>query len=114
MTPQLNASAKPERLSRLCSKSSAARIAAAMADAVENGTGKGIKKYASAVCGKTGTAQTGSGPMHKDHSWFTCFAPQNKPKVCVTVLIENGGFGAQAALPVAGEILQACKKFGCL
>ncbi len=114
MTPQLNYSEKPTRLSRLCSKEAAATVAAAMADVVESGTGRGISKYAANVCGKTGTAQTGRGADHKDHSWFTCFAPRGKPKVCVTVLIESGGFGAQAALPAAGEILKACKKAGCL
>lgn len=55
------------------------------------------------VCGKTGTAQN---PHGKDHSTFACFAPLNNPKIAVSVYIENGGFGATIALPIAKLILE--------
>ena len=55
------------------------------------------------VCGKTGTAQN---PQGKDHSTFACFAPLNDPKIAVSVYIENGGFGATIALPIAKLILE--------
>jgi penicillin-binding protein 2 len=57
------------------------------------------------VAGKTGTAE--SGPGRDDHSWYASFAPFGHPKVVVVVMIEHGGFGAQAAGPAAKEIYQA-------
>ena len=50
------------------------------------------------VCGKTGTAQN---PHGKDHSTFLSFAPRNNPRIAISVYVENGGFGASAALPIA-------------
>jgi penicillin-binding protein 2 len=57
-----------------------------------------------AVAGKTGTAQTPSG---SDHSWYASWAPAGRPQVVVVVLIEHGGFGAEAAAPAAREIYSA-------
>jgi penicillin-binding protein 2 len=56
------------------------------------------------VAGKTGTAEA---PPGDDHSWYASFAPYGHPKVVVVVMIEHGGFGAQAAAPAAREIYQA-------
>jgi penicillin-binding protein 2 len=56
------------------------------------------------VAGKTGTAQT---PYGSDHSWYASWAPANNPRVVVVVLIEHGGFGAEAAAPAAREIYSA-------
>jgi penicillin-binding protein 2 len=53
------------------------------------------------VSGKTGTAQT---PFGSDHSWYASWAPAHRPRVVVVVLIEHGGFGAEAAAPAAREI----------
>ena len=56
------------------------------------------------VAGKTGTAQTPSG---SDDSWYASWAPAANPSVVVVVLIEHGGFGAEAAAPAAKEIYSA-------
>jgi len=80
-------------------------------EVVKRGTGKGAEIKGLDVCGKTGTAQVGNG---KDHSWFTCFAPFDNPEIVVTVLIENGGFGATAALPVARDMLVEASKLGLI
>jgi penicillin-binding protein 2 len=56
------------------------------------------------VAGKTGTAETGRGT---DHSWYASWAPAGDPKIVVVVLIENGGFGAEAAAPAARDIYRA-------
>ncbi len=53
------------------------------------------------VCGKTGTAEN---PRGKDHSTFLSFAPRNNPKIAISVYVENGGFGASVALPIASLI----------
>ena len=50
------------------------------------------------VCGKTGTAQN---PHGKDHSTFLSFAPKDNPRIAISVYVENGGFGASMALPIA-------------
>jgi penicillin-binding protein 2 len=56
------------------------------------------------VAGKTGTAQV---PHGSDDSWYATWAPAYNPRVVVVVLIEHGGFGAEAAAPAAREIYSA-------
>lgn len=53
------------------------------------------------VCGKTGTAQN---PHGRDHSTFLSFAPRDNPRIAISVYVENAGFGASAALPIASLI----------
>ncbi len=53
------------------------------------------------VCGKTGTAQN---PHGEDHSTFLSFAPRENPKIAISVYVENGGWGASVALPIASLI----------
>jgi len=55
------------------------------------------------VCGKTGTAQN---PHGKDNSVFICFAPKDNPKIAVAAYIENAGFGATYACPVASLLVE--------
>jgi penicillin-binding protein 2 len=56
------------------------------------------------VAGKTGTAQA---PPYDDHSWYASWAPYDHPKLVVVVMIEHGGFGADAAAPAAKQIYEA-------
>ena len=58
------------------------------------------------ICAKTGTAENkkfldGRVIQLKDHSVFACFAPKNDPKIAIAVIVENGGFGATWAGPMA-------------
>jgi penicillin-binding protein 2 len=55
------------------------------------------------VCGKTGTAQN---PHGKDHSIFIAFAPMDKPKIAISVFIENAGFGGTWAAPIASLMIE--------
>ena len=41
---------------------------------------------------------------HRDHSLFIAFAPADKPKIALALIVENGGFGAQAAAPIARQV----------
>ena len=80
------------------------------------GTAGAIKMPNLEIAGKTGTAQNsslGSGGA-KDHAWFVSFAPAYKPELSVIVLIENSGFGAANAAPVAKGVYEAylAKKAG--
>ncbi len=53
------------------------------------------------VCGKTGTAEN---PLGRDHSTFLSFSPRNNPRIAISVYVENGGFGATIARPIASLI----------
>jgi len=55
------------------------------------------------ICGKTGTAQN---PHGRDHSVFICFAPRDNPKIAVAVYIENSGYGATWAAPIASLLVE--------
>ncbi len=72
-----------------------------------NGPGGGTALIAAVkgldICGKTGTAQN---PHGDDHSIFIAFAPRNNPKIAIAVYIENGGFGATIAAPIASLMIE--------
>lgn len=74
-----------------------------MAKAVEGGTAAGLKIEGIPYCAKTGTAQN---PHGKDHSVFVCFAPIDKPKIAIGILIENAGFGSTWAGPIARLMME--------
>lgn len=55
------------------------------------------------VCGKTGTAEN---PHGEDHSIFIAFAPKDDPQIAIAVYVENGGFGARWAAPIASLMIE--------
>ena len=67
------------------------------------GTGRSAQIPGIKMLGKTGTAQN---PHGKDHSVFVCIAPKEEPKIVVFCLVENGGFGATVAAPIASLITE--------
>jgi len=79
-------------------------------------SGKGA---AYSIAGKTGTAQVYSVAQNakynektveeqlRDHAWFIAFAPVEAPRIAVAVLVENAGFGASAAAPIARKVMDA-------
>ncbi|MBR1872922.1 MAG: penicillin-binding protein 2 [Bacteroidales bacterium] len=76
--------------------------------AVNGGPGSGGTATSVAVsgldiCGKTGTAQN---PRGADNSVFICFAPKDNPRIAVAAYIENAGFGATWAAPIASLIVE--------
>lgn len=76
--------------------------------AVNSGYGSGGTASVAAVpgleiCGKTGTAQN---PRGDDNSVFICFAPRENPKIAVAAYVENGGFGAAWAAPIASLLVE--------
>ncbi|MFO7324568.1 MAG: penicillin-binding protein 2 [Pseudomonadota bacterium] len=91
-----------------------------MRETMRTGTARAIATSAEyTMAGKTGTAQVFSVAQNqsvsavvenerlRDHSWFIAFAPAENPKIAVAVLVENGGFGASAAAPIARQIFDA-------
>lgn len=73
----------------------------AMRQGVTSGSSRALQSLAFSSAGKTGTAQFGT--EGKTHAWFTGFAPYDDPKIVITVLVEGGGEGHAAALPVARD-----------
>ena len=89
----------------------------AMVDVNRFGTGAGAFAGAPyAAAGKTGTAQvigikqgekydaSKIAERHRDHSLFMAFAPAGEPKIAVALIVENAGFGARAAAPIARKV----------
>jgi penicillin-binding protein 2 len=81
------------------------------------GTANRLKALGLKIAGKTGTAQViskeawrGGVEELKDHAWFVGYAPYDDPKIAVAVIVEHGGFGASAAAPVAGRIIETYLK----
>ena len=110
--PTLDAAARPALRARPFTFEAAGRVKAMMRTVVRAGTGRACDVPGLDVCGKTGTAETGRGG--RDHAWFTCFAPERTPRLVVTVVVEEGGFGAVAALPVARGVLLEAQRLGLL
>jgi len=95
------------------------RVTAAMVDVTRPG---GTASRASAgaeysIAGKTGTAQVVGmkqgqkyvesqvAERHRDHALFIAFAPAEKPRIAIAVLVENGGHGGSIAAPIARTVM---------
>jgi penicillin-binding protein 2 len=74
-----------------------------MHDVVMAGTARIAQIPGIEICGKTGTAQN---PHGKDHSVFFAFAPKDNPKIAIAVIVENAGFGATWAAPIASLMME--------
>lgn len=85
------------------SADTAANVKKMMIAVVQRGTGTPAQLPGVTVAGKTGTATNPSGAPH---SWFVCFAPAENPRVVVAVIVENGGYGAAVAAPIARNVLR--------
>jgi penicillin-binding protein 2 len=96
------------------------RVIDGMVGAATYGTARASGKGADySIAGKTGTAQVFTVAQNakynektvderlRDHAWFIAFAPVDAPRIAVAVLVENGGFGASAAAPIARKVMDA-------
>jgi peptidoglycan glycosyltransferase len=97
---------KREFLGRAVRGDHAAQIAQMMESVVSGGTGTAGQVPGVRVAGKTGTAETGvSG---RNTTWFIAFAPVDRPRVAVSVVLENqSGTGGTTAAPIARRVMQA-------
>ena len=94
---------KARNLGRAVSAETAREVAGMMVEVVEDGTAREASLRGIEVAAKTGSAEN---PHGEPHAWFTAFAPADDPQVVVTVVVENGGAGSEAALPVARRIMR--------
>jgi len=73
--------------------------------ALEGGTGGEVfRDFPIAIAGKTGTAEN---PHGSDHGWFVAYGPYEDPSIVVVVIVEQGGFGASSAGPIARKMMEA-------
>ncbi|MFV5691113.1 penicillin-binding protein 2 [Flavobacterium sp. LT1R49] len=80
-------------------------------DVYNLGTASSLRVEGIDICGKTGTAENfakinGKREQLKDHSIFVAFAPKDNPKIAIAILVENGGFGATIAGPIASLMIE--------
>jgi penicillin-binding protein 2 len=82
-----------------------------MEQVVTNGTGRVAKLPDIAVCAKTGTVENyktlyGKYTKLDNHSVFVCFAPKDDPKIAIAVVVQNAGYGATWAGPIASLMME--------
>lgn len=94
---------QPKLLWTAVDKNIAETLKRLMLAPVSRGTGVLAAISGVQVAGKTGSAQN---PHGKTHAWFIGFAPAEKPRVAVAVIVENGGAGGREAAPIAREIMK--------
>ncbi|MYD30257.1 MAG: penicillin-binding protein 2, partial [Nitrospira sp. SB0661_bin_20] len=90
-------------------------IQAALAAVVTEGTARESRSSVVTLAGKTGTAQVVSlrpeseeetPKRFRDHAWFVAYAPFERPRIAVAVLVEHMGHGGSAAAPLAKELIE--------
>ncbi|MFT5251685.1 MAG: penicillin-binding protein 2 [Flavobacteriales bacterium] len=80
-------------------------------DVYNFGTASALRVEGIDICGKTGTAENfakidGIRTKLEDHSIFVAFAPKDNPKIAIAILVENGGYGATIAGPIASLMIE--------
>ena len=80
-------------------------------DVYNFGTASALRVEGIDICGKTGTAENfakinGVRTKLEDHSIFVAFAPKDNPKIAIAILVENGGYGATIAGPIASLMIE--------
>jgi penicillin-binding protein A len=113
----LNKKLRPENEPvRVMTKQTAEQLNELMVGVITEGTGTAGAISEAQVAGKTGTAELGPKPGEEDaenpvqikDAWFTAFAPAQKPRLAVGVLlIEAEASGGEVAAPIAAEVLSA-------
>lgn len=112
LQPRLDPRSPVLPMGRLCAPEHAQSLKWMLYKVVQEGTGRGMKMSELAVAAKTGTAQTGGDQA--SHSWFAGFAPVSEPRWAFCVLVEQGGYGSAAALPIAKALMQSGIREGWL
>lgn len=86
-------------------------IISGLFDVYNLGTARSLRVEGIDICGKTGTSENfakigGKKVQLKDHSIFVAFAPKGNPKIAIAVMVENGGYGATIAGPIASLMIE--------
>ncbi|MDO4452867.1 MAG: penicillin-binding transpeptidase domain-containing protein [Eubacteriales bacterium] len=78
-----------------------------MRETVLSGTATTLYNETYSCAGKTGSAEYDNGTQQGTHSWFVGFTDVDNPELVISVLIEDGGTGSSAAVPVTKQILDS-------
>jgi peptidoglycan glycosyltransferase len=94
------------------SPAAARTLAADLRQAVVGGTGRLLRDHPARIGGKTGTAEVDAAASH---AWFVGFAPHGGARrIAFAVVLENAGYGGQAAAKVAGQVATAAMSIGII
>ncbi len=96
---------EPEIYKKLMTTNEANLLGKLMKKVVESGTASALSGRGYTAAGKTGSAEFDENGS--SHSWFIGYSNVDNPDLAVAVIVENGGTGSQAAVPIAGEIFDA-------
>ena len=72
----------------------------------DKGSGRSLAALSVTSAGKTGTSQFDGADPSRTHAWFTSYAPYEDPEIVITVLVEAGGEGHAAAVPIVKNALK--------
>ena len=93
---------EPSSYKRLITNNEANLLGKLMEDVVSYGTATALNGRGYTAAGKTGSAEFDE--QGNSHSWFIGYSNVEDPDIVVAVIVENGGTGSEAAVPIAGEI----------
>jgi cell division protein FtsI/penicillin-binding protein 2 len=92
----------PQSYGNLMTAEESTALTEYMRAVVTEGTGSALRTDAYTVAGKTGSAEFEK--AKETHAWFIGFSPVEHPKVVISVIVEEGGSGGQAAAPIARKL----------
>ena len=94
----------PDSMGSVVDKSVARIMKNMMKEVVNSGTGSSLKSLPYQVAGKTGSAEFDE--EGTSHAWFVGFAPADKPRIAVSIVVEGAGTGSQYAIPIARKMFE--------
>ena len=95
----------PDAYTRLMTDNEASLLAKLMQGVVEKGTASALNGRGYTVAGKTGSAEYDENGS--SHSWFIGYSNIDDPDLVVAVIVEGGGTGSEAAVPIAADLFDA-------
>ena len=96
---------EPTTYKRLMTSNEAAILGKLMKGVVESGTASALNDRGYTVAGKTGSAEYDENGS--SHSWFIGYSNVDDPDLVVAVIVEGGGTGSEAAVPIAADLFDA-------
>lgn len=96
---------EPEAYKRLMTNNEAAMLGKLMEGVVEHGTATALYGQGYTAAGKTGSAEYDE--YGSSHSWFVGYSNVEDPDMVVAIIVEGGGTGSEAAVPIASQLFNA-------
>lgn len=96
---------EPTDYKRLMTSNEAALLGKLMEGVVQKGTASALNGRGYTVAGKTGSAEYDENGS--SHSWFIGYSNVDKPDLVVAIIVEGGGTGSEAAVPIAADLFDA-------